>query len=158
MMKSFIVYAALFLIYFHIGGFATTNIIRLTAGNSLSVLSSRCECDSCGCKIPPLLQLPIISFIICRGKCKNCGAQIPLFPLVLEFTVITGMFVISAVFKLTFTGITASFVYYEAIRVAAVLFKGKRSSGFAKNYITAVVSMLPVYALTMFVALLYSVL
>lgn len=76
----------------------------------------------------------------------------------LEFTVITGMFAISVVFKLTFTGITASFVYYEAIRAAAVLFKGKRSSGFAKNYITAVVSMLPVYALTMFVALLYSVL
>lgn len=157
MLEQIIIYIALFIIYFHIGGLATTNIIRLTKGNSSSVLSSKCVCDNCGAKIPPLLQLPVISFIVCKGKCKNCGIQIPVFPLFTELSVMLGMFLISIALKLSFLGITASFIYYELLRIIVVIFCGKRETQFAKNYFIAVMSMLPFYLLTLCVSLIYSV-
>ena len=156
MIEHLIIYIALFLIYFHIGGLATTNIIRLTKGNSSPVLASKCICDNCGSKIPPLLQLPVISFIICKGKCKNCKIKIPLYPLILELATMLGMFLISIAFKLSILGITISFIYYEILRLLVVCIKGKRDSYFAKNYIIAILSIIPFYLLTLFVSLIYS--
>ena len=156
MIESIIIYIALFLVYFHIGGLATTNIIRLTKGNSSPVLASKCGCDNCGSKIPALLQLPVVSFIICKGKCKNCGIKIPTYPLILELATMIGMFLVSVAFKLSIFGITASFLYYEALRIILICMKGKRESAFTKNYIVAVLSMIPFYLLTLFVSLIYS--
>lgn len=156
MIEQIIIYFALFLIYFHIGGLATTNIIRLTKGNSLPVLASKCVCDNCGSKIPPLLQLPVVSFVICKGKCKNCGIKIPLYPLILEVATMIGMFLISIAFNLSVLGITTSFLYYEALRITIICIKGKRVSSFTKNYFVAVLSMIPFYLLTLFVSLIYS--
>lgn len=156
MIESIIIYIALFLIYFHIGGLATTNIIRLTKGNSSPVLASKCVCDNCGSKIPALLQLPVVSFIICKGKCKNCGIKIPIYPLILELVTMIGMFLVSVAFKLSILGVTASFLYYEVLRIILICLKGKRGSDFTKNYIVAVLSMIPFYLLTLFVSLIYS--
>ena len=156
MTEQIIIYIALFLIYFHIGGLATTNIIRLTKGNTLPILSSRCHCDNCGYAIPPILQLPVISYIVCKGKCKNCGIRIPVYPLLLELTVIIGMFILSLISDMSPTGITISFVYYEIVRICTVLMAGKREIAFAKNYITAVLSMIPFYVLTSFVSIIYT--
>jgi len=156
MIEHIIIYISLFLIYFHIGGLATTNIIRLTQGNSSPVLASKCVCDSCGSKIPALLQLPVVSFIICKGKCKNCGIKIPIYPLILELVTMIGMFLISVAFKLSILGVTASFLYYEVLRIILICLKGKRGSDFTKNYIVAVLSMIPFYLLTLFVSLIYS--
>lgn len=156
MIEQIIIYVALFFIYFHIGGLATTNIIRLTKGNSAPVLASNCVCDNCGSKIPAFLQLPVVSFIVCKGKCKNCGIKIPLYPLILELVTMLGMFLISVTFSLSILGITASFLYYEALRIIIICIKGKRESAFTKNYFVAVLSMIPFYLLTLFVSLIYS--
>lgn len=156
-MKHNIIITALFFIYYNIGGLATTNIIRLTKGNSLSIHSSKCICDNCGATIPPLLQLPIISYLICRGKCKNCGAKIPTFPLILEIIIFLGMSIVSSLMKYTYIGISISFVFYEIIRIATILVIGKRETQFAKQYLIAVISMIPFYLSALFVALLYDI-
>ena len=156
MANQLIIFVALFFVYFHISGLATTNIIRLTAGNTTPVLASRCYCDSCGSMIPPILQLPIISYVACRGRCKNCGVKIPVFPLLLELTVLSGMFVITLIMKCTFWAVSLSFLFYELVRVVTIMLMGKRSSHFARQYTIAVLSMLPFYVLTLFVALIYS--
>lgn len=158
MIEHIIIYIALFFIYFHIGGLATTNIIRLTKGNSSPILASKCVCDNCGSKIPPLLQLPVISYIACKGKCKNCGIKIPIYPLVLEVATMIGMFFVSVLFNLSIIGITVSFLYYELLRILVICIKGKRESNFPKNYLVAVLSMIPFYTLTLFVSLIYSLL
>ncbi len=150
-----IIYISLFLIYFNIGGLATTNILRLTKGNVSSVIASKCVCDNCGSKISPLLQTPVISFIVCKGRCKSCKVKLPIYPLVLELVTMFGMFIISVIFKLSFLGVTVSFVYYEMIRITTIFFKGKRKHHFAKNYLIAVFSMAPFYVLTLFVSLIY---
>ncbi len=154
MAERIIIYISLFFIYFHIGGLSTTNILRLTKGNSSSILSSKCVCDNCGSKISPFLQLPVLSFIICRGRCKSCGNKIPIFPLLLELIVMLGMSLISFVFNVSVLGITASYLYYEVIRIFVIAINGRRDSSFTKNYIIAVLSMIPFYLLTLFVALI----
>ncbi|MBQ8741373.1 MAG: prepilin peptidase, partial [Clostridia bacterium] len=92
--QSLIVFS-LFLIFYNIGGLATTNILRLTKGNKLTIHSSKCVCDNCDAKIPPFLQLPIISYIMCKGKCRNCGCRIPIYPLFLEIVIFLGMSIVS---------------------------------------------------------------
>ena len=141
----------LFSIYFHIGGLATTNILRLTRGNHLSIQDSRCVCDACGTPISPLLQLPVISYIMCRGKCRHCGAAIPLYPLVLELAVMLGMFGISLALDLRPVGILLSFGYYELVRIVTIGLCGKRDTQFGKNYVVACLSMLPFLLLTLLV-------
>lgn len=49
-MRHNLIITALFFIYYNIGVLATTNIIRLSKGNSLSIHSSKCICDNCGSK------------------------------------------------------------------------------------------------------------
>lgn len=156
MANQIIIITALFFVCFHISGLATTNILRLTKGSSSPILASNCYCDSCGARIPPLLQLPIVSYIVCKGKCRSCGAQIPVFPLVLELTILSGMFAITILLKCTFMAVSLSFLFYEMVRIVTVVLLGKRSEQFAKQYLIAVLSMLPFYILTLFVSLIYS--
>ncbi len=158
MIEKKLIYISLFLIYYHIGGLATTNILRLTSGNTLSVLNPKCTCDACGHPIPVLLQLPVISFILCKGKCKYCGAHIHIFPLFLEIIVMTGMYIITLFFKIAFVGIVLSFVFYESVKFFTVLISGKRQNEFAKNYIISFLSMIPFFVLTSFVSLIFSTL
>lgn len=157
MTNQVIVFVSLFFVYFHISGLATTNILRLTAGCTTQVLESKCYCDRCGSTIPPHLQLPIVSYIACRGKCRNCAAYIPIFPLFLECIILIGMFVITVLLQCTFSAVTLSFLFYELVRVVVVIKEGKRASQFAKQYLVAVLAMVPFYAMTLFVALLYRV-
>lgn len=154
--QSIIILSLLF-IYYHISGLATTNILRLTSNNTIPILSSKCYCDNCGTTIPPLLQLPIVSYIICRGKCKSCGSRIPLFPLILEIIIFSGMSIISVLTRYTYIGISASFFFYEIVRITTILLNGKRSTQFVKQYLFAVVSMIPFYFSALFVASLYKI-
>lgn len=157
MTENTIIVIALFFIYYNIGGLATTNILRLTYGNDLSILSSKCLCDNCGAKIPPHLQLPIISFIICKGKCQKCHTKIPIHPLILEITILLGMSFFSALFEFSYVGIFASFFFYEIMRIIIIFIKKKRTNEFVKQYIISVITMLPFLALCLFVSALYSV-
>lgn len=155
MEKGIIIFSFL-LLYFNISGLSTTNILRLTAGNTRPILSSTCCCDVCKTKIPPFYQLPIISYLLCRGKCKYCHTDIPRYGLLLEIAVVLGMFVISFVFSFAFLGVVLSFLYYELARIVIIAVKGKREYGFKKQYVIAVVSMLPHLVICLGAALLYS--
>ena len=144
-------------IYYHISGLATTNILRLTRGNTRTVWESRCACDTCGASIPPLLQLPIISYVLCKGRCRQCGVAVPRFPLALEVTVWCLTFLLTALCGFSGMGVTLSFLGYELVRMAVLALLGRRETGFVGQYIRAVAAMFPFYGMTLFVALLYGV-
>lgn len=155
MTSKFIVEFSMFLIYYHIGGLSTTNILRLTSGISLPVYSSKCICDSCGEKIPAILQLPVISYLICRGKCRVCSGRIPVFPLFLELTVIIVMFSITLLMDFSFLGVLMSFLSYEIIRIIVVHIKKKRESDFKRQYLISVILMIPFFLCSLFVSLIH---
>lgn len=156
-MERLILLFGLFTIYFHIGGLATTNMLRLTRGNKADVNYPYCSCDNCGYFIPPFLQFPVISYVITRGKCKNCGIKIPTFPLGLEIVVILGMFFLTAIAGFTPFGVFLSFAYYEVVRVVVIWKLGKREEDYRKQYRKAMISMLPFVLCSLFIVFLYGI-
>ena len=154
MTSKIIVCIGLFYMYYHIGGLATTNILRLTAGNTSPVLASSCVCDACGAKISVFDQFPVTSYFLCRGKCRHCGVKIPLFPLFLELAVMLGMMSITLLFRMSYLGVILSFVYYEIVRIVVIRILGPRESQFARQYAIAVLIMFTHWIPTLFAALL----
>src|SRR5919202_3770022 len=64
-----------------IGSFLNVVAWRLPRGESLSRPRSRCP--QCETPIKPYDNVPVLSWLLLRGKCRDCGAQIsPRYPLV----------------------------------------------------------------------------
>lgn len=63
------------------GSFLATVAIRWPEGRSAS--GGRSACDGCGRALSPLELVPLVGWLVLRGKCRSCGAKIdPLHPLV----------------------------------------------------------------------------
>ncbi len=62
------------------GSFLTVAIHRVPAGESL--LRPRSRCPSCGTQIRAVDNIPVISWLLLRGRCRHCQARIsPVYPL-----------------------------------------------------------------------------
>lgn len=60
-----------------------TNVLIYRRTSSLKTLSSPSACLSCKNKILRRDNLPIVSWLLLRGKCRSCGSTIsPIYPLV----------------------------------------------------------------------------
>ena len=71
-----------------IGSFAGVVAHRLPIG--ASPLTGRSECDSCGVLIAGYDNVPVVSWLLLRGRCRSCGVSIPArYPLV-ELAVAAG--------------------------------------------------------------------
>ncbi len=74
-------YAAIILFGLAVGSFLNVVIWRLPRGKSIVSPASRCP--SCNTPIKPWDNIPVISYVLLRGKCRYCGARIsPRYPLV----------------------------------------------------------------------------
>lgn len=75
------IYVLLFLCGAVLGSFYNVLIYRLP--RNLSVVSPPSHCPSCGSKIRWYDNVPILSYLLLRGKCRDCGSRISLqYPLV----------------------------------------------------------------------------
>jgi leader peptidase (prepilin peptidase)/N-methyltransferase len=64
-----------------IGSFLNVCIYRLPA--SQSIVRPRSRCPQCGHSIRARDNIPVLSYLILRGRCRDCGVRIPLrYPLV----------------------------------------------------------------------------
>jgi leader peptidase (prepilin peptidase) / N-methyltransferase len=64
-----------------IGSFLNVVVWRLPRGESLATPPSRCP--SCGKRIAPYDNIPIVSWVVLGGRCRHCGARIsPRYPLI----------------------------------------------------------------------------
>jgi len=78
-----------------LGSFFNVWIDRLPKKQSIILPASRCS--DCGKSIPFWLNIPILSYLILRGKCKYCGAKIHIHHLVVEF--VTPLILLALFFK-----------------------------------------------------------
>jgi leader peptidase (prepilin peptidase)/N-methyltransferase len=75
------------------GSFLTVAVHRMPAGESVSRPRSRCP--SCGNQIRARDNVPVLSWLLLRGRCRDCGAKIsPVYPLIELAT--GGLFVAAA--------------------------------------------------------------
>ena len=71
-----------------VGSFLNVVIHRLPRGESL--VHPRSRCPSCGTQIAEYDNVPIVSWLVLRGRCRHCGAPISSrYPLVELLTALT---------------------------------------------------------------------
>jgi leader peptidase (prepilin peptidase)/N-methyltransferase len=71
-----------------VGSFLNVVIHRLPRGESLATPGSRCP--SCGAPIAPYDNVPVLSWLLLRGRCRRCRARIsPRYPAVELLTAAT---------------------------------------------------------------------
>jgi leader peptidase (prepilin peptidase)/N-methyltransferase len=69
-----------FLLGLAVGSFATAAAHRLPRG--MSIVIARSECPACGAQIAAHDNLPVVSWLLLRGRARCCGARIsPRYPL-----------------------------------------------------------------------------
>lgn len=68
------IYVMVFLFGITIGSFLNVCIYRLPAGESLS--KSNSHCMTCGTPIKWYDLIPVLSWLLLKGKCRACGAKI----------------------------------------------------------------------------------
>lgn len=70
-----------------VGSFLNVCIHRLPQGQS--VVTPRSRCPACGTAIRPLDNIPVLSYLLLRGRCRACGAPISLlYPAVEALTAV----------------------------------------------------------------------
>lgn len=96
------------------GSFANVCIWRIPQG--ISIISPGSHCPACKTPINFYDNIPLISYIILKGKCRNCGQKISLtYPLV-EFA--TGIIAILSYLKGGFSPLS---IYYFFISFLLIL-------------------------------------
>jgi leader peptidase (prepilin peptidase)/N-methyltransferase len=69
-----------------VGGIVTGSFVGLVAHRlprGRSIVGPRSVCDSCDATIAAYDNVPVVSWLLLRGRCRNCGARIPLrYPLI----------------------------------------------------------------------------
>lgn len=94
-----------------LGSFLNVCIYRLP--RNISIVKPRSHCPNCKKAIPIYFNIPIISWILLRGKCRNCKSEISWrYPLV-EF--LSGLFTLLTFLRFGFSGeflIFTIFIYF----------------------------------------------
>jgi leader peptidase (prepilin peptidase) / N-methyltransferase len=71
-----------------IGSFLNVVIHRLPLGQSL--IHPRSRCPQCGIQLAGYDNVPVVSWLVLRGRCRHCGAAIsPRYPVVELLTAVT---------------------------------------------------------------------
>lgn len=94
--------AIIFIFGLLIGSFLNVCIYRIPRGESISYPPS--HCTGCNKKIKPYDLIPVLSYLLLKGKCRNCGTEIsikyPLIELMVGLMFFTLYFVYGISFEL----------------------------------------------------------
>jgi len=72
---------ALFAFLFGLAVGSFLNVVALRLPEGRSVVRPRSACPSCGARIAWYDNVPLLSYMLLRGKCRDCGAAIsPVYP------------------------------------------------------------------------------
>lgn len=132
-MRIFIVHFFIFLTYYILAAYATTDILRLLRGSTLPVSSTSCYCPNCNRKISLKDQIPVFSYFINKGRCQSCGCKIPPNDLFLEIFFFLSFSTVTVLFHFRWIAYFLCVALYEAVKCIFIMIHGKRETDFAKN-------------------------
>jgi leader peptidase (prepilin peptidase) / N-methyltransferase len=99
-----------------IGSFLNVCILRIPTGKSIVLPAS--ACPKCGAAIRVYDNIPVISYLILRGKCRGCKTKIsPMYPLV-EF--LTGLLFFACYYAFGLSVETLKWATFSAIMIVLV--------------------------------------
>ncbi len=106
-----------------VGSFLNVVIYRIPRGESVVFPAS--HCPHCDAKLKPWHNIPVVSWLLLRGKCAFCGAPIsPQYPII---ELLSGIISAAVFMKLGFTPqaavVTAAFLTLLALSVIDLYYK-----------------------------------
>lgn len=87
------------------GSFLNVVIYRIPAG--LSLVKPPSSCPACHARIRPYDNIPVVSYLLLRGKCRRCGARIPFSYVLVEL-------VTPAAFVVLYLNLSLSFYFFAS--------------------------------------------
>lgn len=139
MLEIIVIITILFSFYI-ISAYATTDIIRLTKGNTIPVYAPNCYCSICNNKIRLIDQIPIFAYLVNHGKCHFCKSKIPIFDFLFEVFLFLLFSFTNVAFHFNYIGFIITISEYEIIKLIYILVKGKRENDFFKNLIISLMT------------------
>ena len=109
--------ALFFLVGLLIGSFLNVCITRIPAG--VSIVSPRSSCPQCGTMIKSYDNIPILSWLILRGKCRNCQAPISAMYPTIEF--VTALLFVACYLSFGLTVATVKWLFLSAILLVLIV-------------------------------------
>lgn len=153
-MENVLVKIAICFVFYIIGAYATTDILRLLKGSTVSVNAPDCYCPKCNNKIALKDQLPIIVYIKNRGKCFHCKSDIPISDLFLEIFIFVCMSAVSLMLSFGWTAFWICVIFYEMTKLVFICIHGKRESGFLKNLLISICNNIVIFVFVAFLFLM----
>ena len=99
-----------------IGSFLNVCILRIPTGKSIVMPAS--ACPKCGAAVRPYDNIPVVSYLILRGKCRGCRTKISaMYPLV---EVLTGLLFFACFYAFGFSVETLKWASFSAIMIVLV--------------------------------------
>lgn len=100
-----------------IGSFLNVCITRIPEG--ISIVSPASRCPRCGTAIKPYDNIPVIGWLLLRGKCRNCHLAIsPMYPIV-EF--LTGALFVLTYYDFGTTVLTFKFLFFSCLVIILIV-------------------------------------
>src|SRR5437868_7564968 len=86
------------------------NVVAARVPLRRSVVKPRSACMSCGQELAWYDNIPLVSYVVLRGRCRNCGVHIALrYPLV---ELVTALLIAGSVWKFGLTGDAALAAFF----------------------------------------------
>lgn len=138
---------SIFIAFYVIGAYSTTDILRLTSKTSLSVSDHSCFCYSCRHPLSMKDQIPIFSYLLSKGRCRYCHTPIPPYEMALEcyFTVCLSAIAVFSGFSTG--GFISLLIFYEASKALCIIWLKPRASSFLKELCLSMLHNLAIFAL-----------
>lgn len=99
-----------------IGSFLNVCIVRIPIGRSIVMPAS--ACPTCGAGVRPYDNVPVVSYLVLRGKCRSCKTKIsPIYPVV---ELLTGFLFWACYYAFGLTAEAAKWAAFSAILIVLV--------------------------------------
>lgn len=153
-MEKLLVEILLILIFFVIGAYATTDVSRLLKGATISISNPSCFCPYCGSRIPLHSQIPVVSYILGKGKCHICEHKIPLVDILPEILLPIGCMILSYLLHFSVFAYCSCILLFEGYKAVMIVYYGPRENKFVHNLMVSVIFNIFVFLLLGFLFLL----
>lgn len=114
-----ILYVLAFVLGLCVGSFANVCVFRWSMEKTESVVFKPSHCLSCGNNIKWYDNIPILSYLILKGKCRNCEANISIQYPIVEF--ITGCIFLLIFYNYGFSVLTLKYMFISWMFVVATI-------------------------------------
>ncbi len=109
--------AAFFLFGLLIGSFLNVCITRIPAG--VSIVSPRSRCPECGAAIKAYDNVPVLSWLLLRGKCRNCHTSISAMYPTIEF--VTALLFVACYLSFGLSIATLKWLFFSSILLVLIV-------------------------------------